>query len=214
MDQITRHEKTFTRPKPKRPYRRLAAILVGSVLAFPVVALASLFLVVLGGEHVITASDGRAIAKAGAVAAGLAAVGAAAAWADQSEDLSTKARSIGWSLVLLAAVPGALASVYFIRMGAPHSLVRPSVTGSPRVGSVLAADPGRWSTPGHLSFDFQWETCGRLSCGDIYGATGRTYTLRRRDLHHRIRLSVVATASGNRLWSSDWVESPKTALVR
>lgn len=200
--------------KPKRPYRRLAAFLIGSALAFPLAALGLLFVLVLGGEHVFTAADGRFVAKGAAVAAAVAVVGSAAAWADQSEGLSTRARSIGWSLVVLAALPGALAAVYFIRLGAPENLVRPSVSGSAQVGSVLTADPGRWSTSGDLSFDYQWETCGRHNCRDVYGATGRTYTPTRRDLGRRIRFSVSATASGKRLWSSNWVESAKTAPVR
>jgi len=201
------------RPKPQHPYRVLAPMLIGSALAFPVAALAILTLLVLGGEHVVTVTDGHDITIAAAVVAGIMVVATAAVWADKSRHLSRKARSIGWSLIVLVAVPGVIGTVYFTRESAPENLVRPTVTGRAEVGSVLRADPGRWSNRGEpLSFDYQWQAC-RRSCADIYGATNRSYIPTRRDRHRRIRFRVTATASRGNYYSSDWVKSRQTTPI-
>jgi hypothetical protein len=190
-------------------------MLIGSALAFPVAGVAILFLVVLAGEHVVTATDGHDIAIMAAVAAAIMVVATAAVWADKSRNLSRKARSIGWSLIVVAAVPGVVGTLYFTRLSSPQNLVRPTVRGDAEVGSVLTADPGRWTRPGggSLSLDIQWEACGQRSCMYINGATHRTYTPTRRDLNRRIRFVLSVTANGSSGWSSDWIASAKTAPV-
>jgi hypothetical protein len=201
--------------KAKHPYLVLAMIVLGSALAFPVVGLVILVYVVLAGVHVLTVTDARDIATVTAVAAGAAIVGTAAIWHKQSRDLSRTARSIGWSLLVVAAVPSVVCAVIFTRPGSPQNLARPSVTGRAEVGSVLTADPGRRSSfEGRLSFDYQWQAFGP-SCTDIDGATHRTYVPGGRDLQRRIRVSVSASPSGGgiNVFSSDWIKSAETAAV-
>src|SRR5262249_47779970 len=144
------------KPKPQRPYRVLAEMLIGCALAFPGAAIGILVLLALGGESVITATDARGIAKIAAVVAGLALVATAAVWADRSRDLSRRARSIGWLLLPVAAVPGVVGAVYLLGASSPRNLVRPSVRGRAEVGSVLRVDPGRW-TNSVRNVDVQWQ---------------------------------------------------------
>jgi hypothetical protein len=205
-------------PKPKPPpYRLLALMVIGTALAFPVAGIGIILLLVLGGEHVLTVSDARGVAAVATVVVAVAVVATAAVWADRSRELSRQARVIGWALVAVAAVPGIVGSVYFMRPHSPRNLVRPAVNGRAEVGSVLTVDPGRWtrSGGGRLSLDIQWQACGR-GCTNISGATKRTYTPTRRELHRRIRFLVSATDSGDGWndFSSDWVKSVETAPVR
>ena len=53
---------------------------------------------------------------------------------------------------------------------APVNMVLPSVSGTPKIGSVLTADPGQWNTEG-LAFGYQWRSDGV----DIIGATSATF---------------------------------------
>jgi hypothetical protein len=169
------------------------------------------------GIGVFTVTDGRDIALIAAVAAGVAVVATARFWHEQSRDRLKASRLIGWSLVVVAAMPGVVgAFVFVIQAGSPQNLARPSVTGRAEVGSALTADPGRWSSPGgRLSFDYQWQACDGSNCTDINGASHRRYVPARRDLHRRIRFSASASASdgGINVFSSDWIRSGETAAV-
>jgi hypothetical protein len=200
-------------PKPKRPYALFIAMLIGSVLAFPVAGLGILLVLALG-EPVVTVTEAHIAVIAAAAVAGAAVVITAIVWAEQSRDLSRRARWIGWSLVVVAAVPETVGAVHYVREGSPQNFARPTVTGRAEAGSVLRADPGRWSSGGgRLSFDYQWQTRRRGSCTDILGATNRTYVARSRNLHRRIRVLVSAFSNGDD-FSSDWVNSRATAVIR
>jgi len=207
------HAPYYSGPKQGHPYRLLVFMLIGCAVAFPVVALGIAILLVAGGLHIATVTDGHDIVIVAAVVAVFALVVAMSIWYERSRDLSSRARVIGWALLVAAAVPGMVGAVYFGQEGAPQNLVRPTVNGRAEVGSVLAADTGRWSKyRGHLSFDYQWQVCAR-SCEDIFGATERTFVPTRTDLHRRIRFRVTATASRGNMYSSDWIPSVETDPV-
>ncbi|HEX8742497.1 MAG TPA: hypothetical protein VF712_05140 [Thermoleophilaceae bacterium] len=77
----------------------------------------------------------------------------------------------------------------------PVSSAAPSISGTPRDGATLTADPGDWSGSAPIDFDYQWRRCDAsgASCADVAGATGSTYDLTPADVGSTIR--VVVTAS-------------------
>jgi ELWxxDGT repeat protein len=70
------------------------------------------------------------------------------------------------------------------------SSVPPSISGTPKVGSVLAADPGAWSQPG-ASFSYAWS-----ADGSSVGSDASTYTPTAADVGKAITVTVTASASG------------------
>jgi hypothetical protein len=88
---------------------------------------------------------------------------------------------------------------------------RPTITGDPRVGQELAANEGTW-TGNPTSFAFQWQRCDvdSFTCGDVIGATGRTYGVRLADLGFRLRVDVNARKDGR----SGTATSALTAVVQ
>ena len=198
-----------------RPGRSLAAMLAGSVAAFPVVGLALLTLLVFGGAHFVTARDMRGIALASGVVAGVAVLVSAVVWWKRSRESSKRAQALGWASIVAAAAIIAAGTLAFADGKSPKNLDRPTVSGSLTMGSVLTAEPGRWTTPGGpLTYDYQWQRC-RPDCRDILGATRRTYALAAQDRGERIRVTVTADpTSGLTVFSSDWVASRETAPIR
>ncbi len=91
----------------------------------------------------------------------------------------------------------------------PVNKARPTVSGSPTVGSTLSASNGTWS--GANSFSYQWQSCDANgnNCSDIAGATGRTYGVRSSDVGHELRVRVKAR---NRFGSTS-ATSDRTAVV-
>jgi hypothetical protein len=79
-------------------------------------------------------------------------------------------------------------------VGTPTVTVRPTITGQPRIGSVLTASTGTW-TGSPTSFSFQWYRCdgSGSSCTPIGGSASSTYVLDSVDAGHRIRVYVTAT---------------------
>jgi protocatechuate 3,4-dioxygenase beta subunit len=73
---------------------------------------------------------------------------------------------------------------------APANSVKPSVTGSRRVGSTLTANPGAWNDTG--PFSYQWLRGGT----PIAGATLRTYKLKAADAAKRLSVRVTLTPAG------------------
>ncbi|MFI5426460.1 CHAP domain-containing protein [Aeromicrobium sp. UC242_57] len=67
----------------------------------------------------------------------------------------------------------------------------PTVTGSPRLGSVLKVAPGVHS-PSNTSLRYQWLRDGKK----ISGATKRTHRVSKTDLGHRLTVKVTMSASG------------------
>lgn len=81
---------------------------------------------------------------------------------------------------------------------APQNTARPTITGTPRVGENLTANDGTW-TNSPTSFAYQWQRCDidAIVCGNIPGATGKSYGVRIADLGFRLRVQVTArNASG------------------
>ncbi len=79
-----------------------------------------------------------------------------------------------------------------VRPGAaPVATVKPSVTGSPAVGSTLTAKPGTWSLAG-VALTYQWLRAGAA----ISGATGSTYKVTTADYGKSLSVKVTAKATG------------------
>jgi len=92
---------------------------------------------------------------------------------------------------------------------APKLVARPTVTGTPAVGSTLTAGNGTWA--GATSFAYQWQQCDPSgnNCTAIAGATGKTYGVRSSDVGHELRVRVTAT---NKFGSTN-AFSPFTSVV-
>src|SRR5919108_2296404 len=75
----------------------------------------------------------------------------------------------------------------------PKNTSPPTISGTPRVGLELTANPGSWSGKPD-SFAFQWQRCDvdGTNCFDVVGATGKTYGVRLADLGFRLRVKVTA----------------------
>ncbi len=67
----------------------------------------------------------------------------------------------------------------------------PTVSGTPKVGSVLTASAGTWS-PSDVTLAYQWLRDGVI----VSGATSRTYTLTRDDVGHDLTIAVTGSKSG------------------
>lgn len=90
----------------------------------------------------------------------------------------------------------------------PVNEVRPSIVGTPRVGSVLEARKGRWSGT-RTRFSYRWLRCntrGR-ACAAVKGATATKYRVRARDLRSRLRVVVRAR-------NANGVETARSAPTR
>jgi fibronectin-binding autotransporter adhesin len=96
----------------------------------------------------------------------------------------------------------------------PVNAVRPSISGTPRQGNTLAANPGVWTSASPISFSYQWTRCNTAgaACAPIPGAIGTrrtTYQLVGADVGHRILVQIKAS---NRVGPA-FVNSPTTAVV-
>jgi hypothetical protein len=80
----------------------------------------------------------------------------------------------------------------------PKVSVRPTVSGSARVGEELTVSNGTWS-PTPTSFRRQWQRCETSgdNCRNIPGATGRSYGVRSADIGRRLCALVTAITSTN-----------------
>jgi hypothetical protein len=87
---------------------------------------------------------------------------------------------------------------------APKNTAAPTITGTPKVGQVLTANPGSWSG-NPTSFSYQWQRCDVdvALCSNIAGATSKTYTATSADVGFRLRVRVTAhNAKGSATASS------------
>jgi hypothetical protein len=76
---------------------------------------------------------------------------------------------------------------------APKNTAPPTISGTPKVGQQLTADPGSWSgSP--TSFSYQWQHCDAdvATCTNVVGATRQTYAIQTGDLGYRLRVVVTA----------------------
>jgi hypothetical protein len=79
-------------------------------------------------------------------------------------------------------------------VGPPVVVSPPNVRGSVLVGSVVTADPGRWTGRQPIAFSYQWLRCNSAGgeCAAIAGATGRTYRVTTSDVGRKLRFNVTA----------------------
>lgn len=89
---------------------------------------------------------------------------------------------------------GAVATVN--SAASPKNTVFPTISGTPKVGQTLTADPGSWSG-NPTSFAYQWQRCDAdvVICSNVIGSTLKTYALTTADLGYRIRIRVTAQNS-------------------
>jgi hypothetical protein len=102
------------------------------------------------------------------------------------------ARRLRIALIVLAAAT-ALASG---GAGAvPGNGTPPTISGSLRVGSTIAADRGTWAGSGELAYAYRWYRCGPAAarCRPIGGASAPTYTLGRRDAGQTVAVALSAS---------------------
>jgi hypothetical protein len=96
-------------------------------------------------------------------------------------------------LVSLPLVAAGLIGAASASAAAPQNTSAPAISGTARDASTLAAADGSWSnTP--TSFTYQWQRCANdaTACGDITGATSKTYVLVTGDVGHTVRVVVTA----------------------
>jgi hypothetical protein len=99
----------------------------------------------------------------------------------------------------------------------PRNTARPTITGDPQVGESLTATEGTW-TGSPTSFAFQWQRCDldAIVCGDVPGATGRSYGVRAADVGFRVRVEVTArnaSGSGVAVSAPSGIVVPRTPIT-
>jgi hypothetical protein len=100
----------------------------------------------------------------------------------------------------------------------PQNTVRPTITGTARVGDELTASTGDWSGAPDR-FEYQWQRCDPdgIGCTDVSGATGKTYGVRSVDRQNRLRVVVTAinTAGSAKATSGQTrIVAPATSVRR
>jgi hypothetical protein len=112
---------------------------------------------------------------------------------------------------LAAGVTLALAGSAAAATGAPANTAPPTISGTPQQGQTLTGHAGGWTGAQPTRFGNQWQRCnsGGTACAPISGATGKRYTVARRDIGHTIRLKETATNAAGSSSSS----SAATAVV-
>jgi hypothetical protein len=113
------------------------------------------------------------------------------------------------AVAVLAAV--AVASTAGARaLTPPANTSPPTISGTATQGQTLTASSGSWSGTTPISYAYQWKRCDTSggNCSDR--ATGQTYTVKKGDVGHRMRVSVTATNSDG---SSSALSSPTTVVA-
>jgi hypothetical protein len=95
----------------------------------------------------------------------------------------------------------------------PSNTSQPTISGTTREGELLTADPGGWTGDG-IVFSYRWRRCTQtaISCADIGGATGATYTLTSVDVGARIQVVVTAANAGGSAQATSGVTSVVSAV--
>jgi hypothetical protein len=96
---------------------------------------------------------------------------------------------------VVAAALAASALAATARENPPVVKTQPSVSGTPRVGERLIADPGSWAGAKPIDFSYQWQRCHQdgTGCLEISGATDRVYRPTPADVGLRLRAYVWAS---------------------
>jgi hypothetical protein len=99
----------------------------------------------------------------------------------------------------------------------PTNTARPTITGNPRVGESLTASEGTWAN-NPTSFAFQWQRCDidAIVCGNVPGATGRSYGVRAADVGFRVRVQVTArnaAGAGTATSAATGIVTPRTPIT-
>jgi hypothetical protein len=100
---------------------------------------------------------------------------------------------------------------------APRNTARPTISGDPRVGETLTANDGTWAN-NPTSFAYQWQRCDvdAIVCGDVPGATGKTYGVRATDVGFRVRVEVTArnsSGTGTATSAASGIIVPRTPIT-
>jgi len=78
----------------------------------------------------------------------------------------------------------------------PVAVGLPTVWGDPIAGATLSADSGSWTSSDPITYTYQWQRCvdaAGVTCTDIPGATGNSYTLTAADVGLYVAVKVTAT---------------------
>lgn len=99
----------------------------------------------------------------------------------------------------------------------PNNTARPTISGNAQVGESLTATEGTWSG-NPTSFAFQWQRCDvdAIVCGDVPGATGRSYGVRVADVGFRVRVRVTARnadGAGTATSAASGIVVPRTPIT-
>jgi hypothetical protein len=100
---------------------------------------------------------------------------------------------------------------------APSNTARPTITGDPQVGESLTASDGTW-TGNPTSFAYQWQRCDldAIVCGNVPGATGKSYGARAADVGFRVRVQVTArnaSGAGTAFSTPSGIVVPRTPIT-
>jgi hypothetical protein len=197
----------------------LVVRLLLGLLVFPGALLVWLVLAALAGDESFT----EGVIHGGIVGAGLiAAIPVSLAlrrWGkvvreETPADGDAAGRLVAGTLLTLGAlvaiaVGGVALSRYFGH--SPKNLASPNVSGTPRVGHTLHADPGRWDPRGadSLDFDYSWFRCRRQDCVELETTPEDEYVLDKNDVGARVSVTVIAYGDLNEL-----ADSKPTPLIR
>ena len=83
----------------------------------------------------------------------------------------------------------------------PAAVTRPTIHGTPTVGSVLTATPPVWNVK-PASVAYRWQLCSAAGCSPIKGATKLTLRLDRRYRGRSVRIVATATVGGVKITSA------------
>jgi hypothetical protein len=102
-------------------------------------------------------------------------------------------------------------------VGAALTLVNstaPSISGIPRSGHTLTAEPGGWSGSGSITYAYQWQACDQqgAGCEDIEGASASSYTPVDGDIGSALRVLVTATDDNGSLPATSSYTQPIAAI--
>ena len=88
----------------------------------------------------------------------------------------------------------------------PELTSKPTLSGVPKVGTVLSTSQGTWNTQANVTYSYQWYRCAngfaatkklsaKSDCKAISGATSNTYTPKKKDSKFLLSAEVTATNS-------------------